>query len=178
MTLEDRETAAFLYELYRQSDGDTEKQVDSNDIGQALGIESDLAGSLAEQLCIMGFAELKTLSGGIGITVEGMKALDVTIPAGTVETNLTFGNDIVLSGDGIKLAQDLIDEISKTAAAGSDDFEQTEELVIDIKTIQVQLLSSKPKTRIIKEIFRSIQNNLEKRGNQELSGKLKTLVDA
>ena len=78
--MDNPEEQAFLYELYTMTRGDTSTQVSMYDIGKTLGLEKTAAGSMAESLFIQGFAELKTLSGGISITVEGLGALDIDLP--------------------------------------------------------------------------------------------------
>ncbi len=57
------------------AEGDTEAIVSMHDVGQALGFEKTDAGKMAEALYSEGYAELKTLSGGIGITSMGLQAL-------------------------------------------------------------------------------------------------------
>ena len=61
----------YLAELYRQTEGDTEAKVSMLDVGSAIGFEEAEARATAENLMIEGLAELKSLSGGIGITTQG-----------------------------------------------------------------------------------------------------------
>ena len=46
-------------------------------------------------------------------------------------------------------------------------YSQVDELVIDLKTLKVQLLSSRPKTAIVREIFRSLVKPLEGKPESE-----------
>ena len=52
-----------------------------------------------------------------------------------------------------------------------------EEIVIDMKTIEVQLLSSRPKTAIVREILRSLSTLLkEVEATSRLSEKIEMVV--
>ena len=73
------ETKAYLFQLYSLAQGDPLAQVSMYEVGEVLGLEKAESGALAEALFMGGHAELKTLSGGIGITREGLKALDMKI---------------------------------------------------------------------------------------------------
>jgi len=51
-----------------------------------------------------------------------------------------------------------------------------EELLADLKTIDVQLTSSRPKTKIIRECFQSIIDVLQKIDANELVNQAKALI--
>ena len=77
MSIEERQIFDFLTELYNSTDGDTSRQVSMYDIGGTLGLEKSSAGAVAEELIVDGYAELVTLSGGISITSNGLKELNI-----------------------------------------------------------------------------------------------------
>ena len=62
----------FLVELYHRTLGDGSVKVSMYDIGDSLGIDRKLSLKTAEKLIGTGLAEIKTLSGGIGIPVDGV----------------------------------------------------------------------------------------------------------
>ena len=66
------ETKAYLFQLCSMAQGDPLAQVSMYEVGEALGLERSEAGSLAEALFIEEYAELKTLSGGIGWPGNGV----------------------------------------------------------------------------------------------------------
>lgn len=157
------EAKAFLYELYTRTEGNPEAQVSMYEVGQALGLEKDEAGTLAESLYIQGLAELKTLSGGIGITREGLAALEINIDLGP-DPSLSLGTGRVLEG---RTALDtILQEIKKTLEAARMSYPQLEEILMDIKTIEVQMLSPAPKTAVIREVLKSIHANFESSGSK------------
>ncbi len=176
MALETPEEKAYLQELYTMTQGDTEIQVSMFDVGTAVGLDKDAAGAMAEGLFIQGLAELKTLSGGIGITTEGLKALDISIPLDTDSADLSLGSDAVLCNAGMEAAHFILGEIKDKIIHSLQSYDQIENIVIDIKTIDTQLLSSKPKTAIIREVFISLHETLKKTGPDDLVQKLAAIT--
>lgn len=174
MKPETPEENAYLLQLHTATQGDIKTQVSMYDVGTALGLEKAAAGSLAESLFIQGFAELKTLSGGIGITVQGLRALDMPVPGD--EDNPDLGTGPVLEAGGREAAEKLLREIRDSMGRATASFSRLEELVLDIKTMEVQLLSPAPKTAIIREIFRSLHGNLTNTAPQALTRKLSSVI--
>ena len=169
------EAKAFLYELYNRTGGDPDAQVSMYEVGQSLGLEKNDAGSMAESLYIQGFAELKTLSGGIGITREGMAVLEIKIDAGP-DASLSIGNSPVIDDQGRAALDIILPEIKKHMTDSRMPYSQIEEFLMDIKTIEVQMLSPRPKTGIIREILKSIHAGFETSGHKDLAAKLNSFV--
>lgn len=174
--MQNPEERTYLYELFTLTRGDTTAQVSMYDIGTTLGLEKAAAGTTAESLFIQGLAELKTLSGGIGITAQGLEALGKSPvdPAGDAAP--TLGKGPVLDSPDRDLVTTLLADIKTEAATGKKSYSQIEEIVMDIKTLETQMLSPKPKTTIVKEIFRSLHQNLKKGGPPALTEKLNALI--
>lgn len=176
MDLDNPESKAYLFELYTMTRGDTDAQVSMYDVGEVLGLEKAAAGSMAEDLFIQGFAELKTLSGGIGITREGMRVLDVNIPPGPGDEFLQLGTATILEDPGKTAVDKILQDIQETISRTNHPYEHLEEMVVDIKTIDVQMLSPFPKTQIIREILRSLHTRLTGSGPADLVEKLDRLI--
>ena len=62
----------FLVELYHRTQGDASVKVSMFDIGESLGLDRTLSLRTAEELIGTGLVEIKTLSGIIGITTDGV----------------------------------------------------------------------------------------------------------
>jgi len=170
------EAKAFLFELYTQTKGDTKKQVSTHDVGAVLGLEKTVAESMAQDLIIQGYAELKTLSGGIGITIQGLELLQIKIvPEFSLET-LSLGSGPVLENQGKKIVEKIIQDIKDSLIQIKQTYAQQEELVIDIKTIEIQMLSPSPKTKIIREALRSLHKNFVTFGPEDVSKALNSLI--
>jgi hypothetical protein len=128
----------------------------------------------------MGFAEIRTLSGGISITLEGIaKTRILNGKSETTDHNkISLGDAVILEGtQRLSIEQVVADLKSQTGNLGLD-FDTLTELVSDLKTIESQLMSSRPKTAIVRECFRSIKEALEKTGPQESIEKIKQWIEA
>ncbi len=178
MKLENTEEKAFLTEIYTQTQGDIECQISMYDVGKAIGLEDDVSGEMAQSLFIKGFAELKTLSGGIGITYEGLKELNIAIPNNSNNKNYTLENTKIITPKGVQTIEMILDKIKETAPSSDLSYDQMEECVIDIKTIETQMLSANPKTAIIKELIRSLHENLSKSTSNDVINILQNILSA
>lgn len=176
--MEHPEEHAYLNQLYMMTQGNPGIQVSMYDIGAALGLEKSEAGTLAESLFIQDLAELKTLSGGIGITEKGLNALGRSLPGTPQDKALTLGRDPVIDPDKKEMVAGLLSEIKTVVEKENHPYAWVEEVMMDIKTMEVQLLSPKPKTGIVKEIFTSLHRNLKQTGAQALNQKLSAVLSA
>ncbi len=172
---EDKELL-YLNELYAATNGEPDARVSMYDIGTPLGLEPDEAADLAQTLCIQGWAELKTLSGGIGITTEGLKQLNVDIPRDTGSQVATLGTGTCLKEDGEEAAVNMLNTIKTIIATSELPYPVLEEMVIDIKTIEIQMVSPRPKTRVLKEAFRSLADNAEAQSLTSVAADIRALI--
>ncbi|MGB3212328.1 MAG: hypothetical protein WBB19_16620 [Desulforhopalus sp.] len=178
MDTDDLKIKGYLEELYRQTGGDNGVQVSMYDLGAAIGFEKSEAGSLAEQLMVAGHVELKTLSGGISITSEGLAALGIsTASAHSAEGGYTL-SDGPIADDSDRQTVHVLTEVIKKELPGQDlDFDLLEEIVLDLKTIEVHMLSQRPKTAVLREIFRSLHNVFETANVGRTAPLLKSILD-
>ena len=180
MDSNDTTNTTYLAELYRQTEGNTDAQVSMLVVGSAIGFEEAEARATAENLMILGLVELKTLSGGIGITSQGIKELGIT-PAPAADSisdaNLQLGKEVVLGDSGRQVVETVLAELKNEVAKAQTDYLRLEEIIIDIKTMEVQLLSPNPKVAIIREILRSLNTIVSSSGDNVLTAKLETLLN-
>ena len=170
MSFEEALIQNYLEQLCQMSGGDVSKEVSMYEIGASMGLDRPEAGALAEELIIDGYAELKNLTGGISITTAGLRLLNLDTGGreeGQGEGQIVLGEAEVLTPEVVEAVEDLVEEIRKTIGEGGFGYSLVEELVIDLKTLQVQLLSSRPKTDIVREIFCSLVKPLEGKPESE-----------
>ncbi|MCP4021887.1 MAG: hypothetical protein GY729_08595 [Desulfobacteraceae bacterium] len=173
------EEKTYLAELYSVTGSDLNAQASMYEVGANLGLAKEEAGTMAESLFIQGFAELKTLSGGIGITHTGLEALNVSTDKNIPDTALSLGTGPVLDAKAKKNVENLLEEIKvHTAHKALGDYPRLEQTVIDIKTIEIQMLAPNPKTGIIREVLKSLQQTLKEDGPKELNAKLTALISS
>jgi hypothetical protein len=164
MNKDDITISGYLDELYRVSGGDTEARVSMHEIGISIGLDHTEAGKIAENLMVQGLVELKTLAGGIAITDEGLAFLGLSpaSPAKQAGESLHLSDGPEASPADHEVIEKLLTQLKKTVAAAEFDYQLLEELVIDIKTLEIQLLSPRAKITIIREILRSLHSSLTK----------------
>jgi hypothetical protein len=164
----------YLDELFKQTAGKVDNKVSMFDIGAVLGLEKEAARRVAEDLIAEGLVEIKTLSGGIGITHQGIEMAQSTA-GGTAGAELTLGNSPVLDEQGRRSLDTVLTAIKSYLAKTPTAFDRLEEVVIDIKTIEVQLLSPRPKTAVIRTILNSLAEGLRAEGASILVDNLEKL---
>ena len=168
-------TQAFLEQLYASSEGDTAQQVSMYDVGSLLGLDKQEAGSIAEDLIVEGLAELVTLSGGIVITPSGLKRLNISVDSSDGK-NYRLSSERCLTDADQDALNELFAALRMNSGGTSLSFEQIETVVLDLKTAEVQMLSPEPKTRILREILRSLEESVAEGGSVEMAGRIKGLL--
>lgn len=162
----------FLAKLNTLGGGDPDVQVSMYEIGEALGLDRAEAGQMAETLFMGGYAELKTLSGGIGITAMGLGELGVALPARETAAE-TLGKGPVLDQEGRDTVARVLADLKEAVPGGGLSYETLDEIVTDVKTLEVHLLSPRPKTLVIREVFRSLAGAM---AAEAFSGDRKSVV--
>ena len=165
----------YLMELYRATGADLDLVVSMYEVGAALSLEKETAAVLAEELIIEGWVELKNLSGGIAITAEGLQALDIKSaePAAAVKR---LSDDPILGEQERTVVESVLGDIRDELAKEVQNYALIEEIVIDIKTLQAQLLSPRAKTAIIRETLRSISSSLCRNRSSETGAKIDDMI--
>ena len=168
----------FLLELYNQTEGDTEKQVSMHDIGAAIGMEKTEASMLAEDLIMDQLVELKTLSGGIGITAKGLDALQkIGVVQGSTTGSYRLSREKIATAEDKDAVNALIKEVQISKKLTGSTYENLEELIIDVKTLEVHLLSLNPKTAVIRELLRSLHECLRKNNITSVADQIATMIE-
>lgn len=165
----------FLMSLFEMTQGDGDIQVSMHDVGNSIGLDKGEATQAAEWVMGAGWAELKTLSGGIGISVAGVEkavSLGAKLPQGS-EAIVRLGGGPIID-DGVRnVLESLIASLKLEVVQKNLDFDTTAEVVADIRTLDLQLSSPRPKTTIIRAGLESIKAIMQK-GD---ASKLISLID-
>ncbi len=168
----------FLLELYNHTEGDTEKQVSMHDIGVAIGMDKAESSMVAEDLIMDQLVELKTLSGGIGITAKGLEVLQKSgvVQPSKVDSYRLSRERVVTADDKVAI-NNIVQEIQLNIPQPTSSYDELEELVIDLKTLEVQMLSPQPKTAIIRELLRSAQDCLNRQKLTSVAEQIAILIE-
>ena len=178
MSLDDLSSKMFLQELHRQTKGDLQSQVSMYEVGASMGLAKGAAGSLAEELMVAGLVELRTLSGGISITREGLSSLGISAPAAPAEgIHQKFSYGPTANEADREILGRLIDTMKTGLSGLKMEYNQLEEIIIDLKTMEVQLLSPAPKLAVCREILRSLHASFQVVGNKTVTSQLAPLIE-
>ena len=174
----DETTRQFLFQVFQQTKGDTSVQVSMYDIGEVLGLDRDAALNVAEALIGSQRVEIRTLSGGIGISPDGIAEMqqlygDRIAPA---DQAIRLGDEPILDQIRCQAVKELIAGFKAKVGNLGLDFDRLNELMADVKTIDAQLESSRPKAAIIRECLRSLKSVVEKAGDNVSLGKIRELL--
>lgn len=162
MNSDEMTSTSYLQELYDTTQGDPETQVSMHDIGLAIGLEKSDAGRIAEDLMVQGYIELKTLAGGISITNEGLGFLGITpASSGQQEPRLRLSSGPIIHDEDRLVINTIVSNIKMELARGGQDYTTTEQAVLDLKVIELHLLSPNPKTAVFIELFRSLEQSFK-----------------
>lgn len=168
----------FLIQLFEQTGGDPSAQVSMYDVGEGLGLDRDASSQVAQNLIGLQLVEIRTLSGGIGISAEGANEVQVLMGSepisGSSPDKLT--DQPVMDSAGCRGVEQIAAALKSQAGNLGLDFDGLSELMADLKTVDAQLSSSRPKTAIIRECLRSLKSLLESVSEGETLVKVKGLL--
>ena len=168
----------FLIQLFEQTRGDSTLQVSMYDIGDQVGLDRDMASAVAQELIGSMLVEIRTLSGGISISAEGSQVAKKLI--GPVESSsdefAELDDTLLLSTSGRQAVAQIASELKNQTGSLGLDFDTLTEMMADLKTIDAQLGSSRPKTAIIKSCLHSILAVLTNSADNKLSERIRTLI--
>jgi hypothetical protein len=175
----DDDTRRYLVALCETTAGDTAAQVSMYAIGERLGFDRTAAGHLAENLIGWDLVEVRTLSGGVGITAEGVteaRRSGAHLP-GAAEPGPRLGDGPVVDA----AAREAVEQVASELKVGLGGFGLTAdgltELLIDLKTIDVQLTSPRPKTAIVRECLRSVSRLLATAGQGAAAERVRLFLE-
>lgn len=168
----------FLIQLFEQTGGEPSAQVSMYEVGEGLGLDRDSSSRAAETLIGLQLVEIRTLSGGIGISTEGANEVKRLTgganPADVSPSTLT--DQPVMDSPSCQGVEQIAGELKSHAGNLGLDFDRLSELMADLKTIDAQLGSSRPKTAIIRECLRSLKSILEAASEGEILVKVRGLL--
>ena len=168
----------FLIQLFEQTSGDPSAQVSMYDVGEGLGLDRDASSRVAEILMGLQLVEIRTLSGGIGISSDGANEVK-RLMGGAVLTGDSAGklsDQPIMDPSSCQGVEQIAGELKGQAGNLGLDFDNLSELMADLKTIDAQLGSSRPKTAIIRECLGSIKETLVGSAESEIIVKIRGLL--
>ena len=169
----------FLITLFEQTNGDASVQVSMYDVGDLLGMDRDSASAVAQELMGRQLAEIRTLSGGIGISADGAAVVrDITGPMATGSSeSASLGDGPLLTSGGQQAVDQIVTELKGQTGSLGLDYDALGEMMADIKTVEAQLDSPRPKTEIIRECLRSILEVIQRTQDRQIVDRIHRLAE-
>jgi len=174
--LSDLDTAAqaLFQELNRLSEGNPAVQVSMYTAGETIGLDREASSQAAEDLIARELVEIRTLSGGIGLSEEGARLL--TKPDGK-RTDNRLGTASPLSPPQTALVEQTLVQLKAELGGRDLPFETLTEMLADIRSIDAQLASSSAKTPIIRACFTSLRDAAGHSGQTDWQRMLEALLE-
>ena len=170
----DATARALLMELHRSTADAPEAQVSMYTIGEAIGLDRDDSAKAAEDLIASGLVEIRTLSGGIGLSEAGLAALGGDEDQET--QTLRLGTDSPLDTPRCERVERILTRLKSELGQSGLDFEALAEIMADIRTVESQLASPRPKTAIVRECLVSLRDTAAESRQEEWRGLLDACI--
>ena len=169
----------FLIQLFEKTKGNAAEQVSMYDVGDVLSLDRNDASKAAEELIGLQLIEIRTLSGGIGITAGGVEKVQNLLGGNGFANGAVskLESDLILDAAGRHSIETTTADLKSRLSSLGVDFDTLSELTADLKTIDAQLGSPRPKTAIVRECLHSLKNALVHSGNQKDLGQIQILLN-
>ncbi|MFZ3045192.1 MAG: hypothetical protein WA151_04710 [Desulfatirhabdiaceae bacterium] len=175
--LTDPITQQFLMILFEQTCGDSQKQVSMYDIGALIGLDRAASSRIAELLMTSGMIEIRTLSGGIGLTADGASEAQAHLNPDNVRKLARLGANPVIHQDERESVEQVMSAIKNQVGKLGLDYDTLMDVMADLRTMDSQLLSSRAKTSIFRECLTFIDAILKTHEAGDIRSQLKFLLE-
>ncbi len=165
----------FLIELFEQTRGDQSAHISMFNVGKALGMDKNTSSRTAEVLIGWGMVEVRTLAGAISITADGLEQAK-ELGASQDQTSPGLGDAPVMDDARCQTVEQIAADLKSQAGNMGLDFNVLVELVADLKTIDAQLISPRPKTGVIRECLKSVADILAEAGKNDSLRQVRELL--
>ncbi len=168
----------FLEQLFAQSRQNPEAKISMYAVGQTLDMDRDTAKHTAEALIGLGYVEILTLAGDICITSDGIHAarsLQGAEAAGTPDA-VTLGGAPVPDASVCRALEVLAGTLKSRISDLGLDFDTLGELMADLKSMDAQLASPKPKTAVLRACLAALQETLEAVGDRDMAVRIQKFL--
>jgi hypothetical protein len=168
----------FFRLLFIKTGGDTQKQVSMHEIGNEAGLDKSASKNIAEELMSLCLIDIRTLSGGIGLTAEGVIEAQswFTDITGSSTAGITLGNHPVVGEKNGAVVTNILTALKPRIGNLGLAFDELTEILADIQSLEAQMRSSRPKTAIVRECFRSMLPTLTRGSETETLSRIKSFL--
>ncbi len=147
----------FLETLYTQTGDDTDAQISMYDIGAVMGLDREQSTLTAEDLMAEGLLEIRTLSGGVALSEAGRALLDDD-DAQTASADERLGQQSPMDARQRDLVEKTLSLLKVDMGAQNLAYEALTEMIADVRTIEAQLISPRPKTAVVRACLEGLRD--------------------
>lgn len=160
MTLTDLDPTSrqFLETLYAQTGADTAAQISMYDLGASMGLDRDQSTFTAEDLMAEGIIEIRTLSGDVGLSENGKALFQDDNEGDAPRTDNRLGHDSPLDERQRALVEKLLATLKGDIGEQPLGYDALAEMVADVRTVEAQLASPRPKTAVIRVCLEAVRD--------------------
>ncbi|MFZ0242009.1 MAG: hypothetical protein WAL90_10220 [Desulfobacterales bacterium] len=168
----------FLLSVYKQTKGDPAAVVSMYAVGSELGLDRNAASRLAEDLMGWMLLEVRSLSGAVGITPLALEEIEASefAESGSRENTARLGSEPVVTGEVRQALERATAALKQQIGRIGLSYDGLAEVMADVKTIEAQLDSSRPKTAIVRACLRSLKTAFTVAGAQDCTGLVSELL--
>ncbi len=168
----------FLLGIYKQTKGDPAAVVSMYAVGSELGLDRSTASHLAEDLMGWMLLEVRSLSGGVGITPLALEEIEASgfSESGARENPTCLGSEAVITGEVRQTVERVIAALKQRLGGSGLSYDGLAEVMADVKTIEAQLDSPRPKTAIVRAGLDSLKAAFAAAGARECTGLVSGLL--
>jgi len=159
----------FLLSVYKQTKGDPAAVVSMYDVGAELGLDRSAASHLAEDLMGWMLLEVRSLSGGVGLTPLALGEIETSefSESGSRENSARLGSEPVITGEVRQAVERVMAALKQQIGGMGLSFDGLAEVMADVKTIDAQFDSPRPKTAIVRACLSSLKATLADAGARD-----------
>ena len=148
----------FLEDLYARTGDDPGAQISMYELGAAMGLEREESRTTAEDLMAEGLLEIRTLSGGVGLSEEGRALFTRSDDGETASADDRLGEASPMDARQRELVEQALTQLKADLGGQNLAFETLTEIVADVRTIEAQLTSPRPKTAVVRTCLEGLRD--------------------
>lgn len=164
----------FFAALIQKTKASIAPQVSMGEVGEAVGLDKAASSRAVEELIGLGLVDIRTLSGAVGLTEEGKRLAEERMTPD--ESCAGLGQGPALGKAAKESVEKLLAGIKSCIGSLNLAFDQMNQVVSDVRTLETQLSAPHPWAAIVRECLKAIDHDLEDRLQTELAGRLKRLL--
>ncbi len=148
----------FLETIYTQTGDATDAQISMYDVGAAMGLDRQESTTTAEDLMAEGLLEMRTLSGGVALSAEGRALFSQDTAGQTASEDERLGENSPMDARQRELVEETLTLLKADVGEQNFTYEILTEVIADVRTIEAQLLSPRPKTAVVRACLEGLRD--------------------